>query len=690
MRLPIRPGHALPSLIAAIISTPCLSQGAAPTPVQPGATVDFLSLANPSASAEKISVYAIYYLTDPWDPSYKPIRVKQLLLGDELTPLSQILESTSIQEAEVVALGVSQAEIDEIRDQASGTIRYTKYRHHIDLSQPPISAEYRSSASAAFTVMPVLNVDRAIVTIEDILGYKRYYSVPVQSGNPSTVTINGMEAGVATFTLQLYASGSMIAEGSQKFTLRKDVQKSISLPEQNSSSSYPLAQVQRLLITQGSQNDEGTAVVIAGRKAKFMALLWDPQSRVWSAQGTIRVTLPNGTSQVVPLAGAVGFSPVDAPLTADIPAELVQPGATFSMEVRLPDGTMLSRSYSPNIQPGRRITLHVYEVSPGPGFSGVPVARDASGMREQIVKWVEAQLPVAGFDIDIRPGLYFPASIPPYPYPWSDPGFSVVDLGLIAGLMDTFAAAEGRPRTDGHIYLAMINGRYAQAGGTVGFTAGKGFPGIAMFMYSQEYAQYTLAHELGHAHWLGHSPSPGASADPNPLDWEYPYGGDSVIAFAPWHSINGTMLPTTDKDLMSYSWWWPQWISDFNWTRFYDRTWEQGYGFASRTSSTSLLPKVKPGTTLTIGVKEAQSLADYLDSTQPTACGGFPTADLEAMKAELRRMGVSPIPHGKPPVLVNVVRKPKHEIQSHAVAPHVPSELEQLLFLPTPPKAHRR
>jgi hypothetical protein len=300
-------------------------------------------------------------------------------------------------------------------------IRYYRYIYRNDTSPAATPAEYHSTASAAITVLPALGADHGVVTIQDTLGYKRYFSVPLSAGNPATVTVSGMEAGVATFNIKLMVSGTTVTDGNRKYSLPKNQVRSVAFPESGPSPTYPLAQIARVLLTQANQNDEGTGVLIAGRKAKLQAFFCDPQNRAGYASVNARVSLPNGGSQVLPL-GTNGSSyftnqevAPDSFAMADVPPELVQPGAIFTIEARLSDGTVLGRTYAPNIRPGKRITVHVFEVSPGPGYSGVPVARDAGALRDQVVRWVEAVLPIAGIDIDIRPGFPWFASDPPSP-----------------------------------------------------------------------------------------------------------------------------------------------------------------------------------------------------------------------------------------------------------------------------------
>ena len=79
----------------------------------------------------------------------------------------------------------------------------------------------------------------------------------------------------------------------------------------------------------------------------------------------------------------------------------------------------------------------------------------------------------------------------------------------------------------------------------------------------------TIAHELGHAHGLAHSPGCNASS----ADANFPYivGGKAYIGWPGWdnRTPNTFLNPATVTDIMAYCT--PQWVSDYVYSKWEDR-----------------------------------------------------------------------------------------------------------------------
>ena len=75
---------------------------------------------------------------------------------------------------------------------------------------------------------------------------------------------------------------------------------------------------------------------------------------------------------------------------------------------------------------------------------------------------------------------------------------------------------------------------------------------------------HTMAHELGHNLSLSHAPC----GNPHFVGW-FPYSDGSIGAWG-YDFRDGTVVPPSHKDLMSYCG--PQWISDYHFKKaLYDR-----------------------------------------------------------------------------------------------------------------------
>jgi hypothetical protein len=119
---------------------------------------------------------------------------------------------------------------------------------------------------------------------------------------------------------------------------------------------------------------------------------------------------------------------------------------------------------------------------------------------------------------------------------------------------------------------------------------------------------------------------------PNPVDYDYPYSGNSQIAADAFDMLQGYGLSTGVKDLMAYPSVWP---SDFTWQRLVSRFDETMGGYASfastGTSSNTTTLKVARDSqgNLVIGKEEAKQIKKMFQGVDSLVCedstfGGTP------------------------------------------------------------------
>lgn len=123
------------------------------------------------------------------------------------------------------------------------------------------------------------------------------------------------------------------------------------------------------------------------------------------------------------------------------------------------------------------------------------------------------------------------------------------------GLVNPAASRTAYCRTGctlGRAYLADAPTLFSRAGWGVGFTGDE--------------SAWVMAHELGHNHGAPHAPC----AVLDYFDQDYPYA-NGALGTTGYDQVSGNFYPSSDRrDVMGYCT--PQWISDYNYRRFFERS----------------------------------------------------------------------------------------------------------------------
>lgn len=314
---------------------------------------------------------------------------------------------------------------------------------------------------------------------------------------------------------------------------------------------------------------------VAGRDAVFRVFV-EPAPGFSVRDITARVTLFKdgvvvGAAQSEARPGAISdMDSMASTLNVRVPGDMLLPGE-LEWEVELLEAAgALSQagSSSEAIFPAQGdlpATLAVEDGGPSLRIYLVPVSWDEDGSGqlpattptaiEVFRQHMYGIFPVADVEIEVAE-----------PMPW--PNRSTITsqtLQAVASLRE-----ERQVDSDQYIY-GLLNPSIGSGGGAAGLSFLAGTPrdagqrasiGLSM---AEGAGASVMAHEIGHAHGRPHTPGCGAAG----ADENYPHE-DSSIGVYGYDLVNDSLKgPEAYKDLMSYCG--PEWISDYNYIRFFGR-----------------------------------------------------------------------------------------------------------------------
>ena len=336
--------------------------------------------------------------------------------------------------------------------------------------------------------------------------------------------------------------------------------------------------VQIRLFDGGQVVAERNAPVIAGRQAVFQATLrYMGAAKQGNLAGTITLTSAAGSHSVAAKLSLARNSEVEDPATTlnfPVPGVHIRPDTKVRLELDLggtcpgggktsaPAGGPFELSALETGSLQIRLIPIVYQAD---GSDRTP---DVSAAQVAIYRdLLQAQYPTRDVVVELGPQALA--------------GELEVDRGgdgwgnLVNGLRG-LRQEEGRG-TDWHYY-----GLISPAASFRDYCSGACVAGLSFrplrpsasqqvsvgIGYTGPVAAETLSHELGHQHGRSHSPSPCGGADPADVDREFPYSNGSIGV--PGIDVrNGTLVPSTVKDLMGYCA--PTWISDYTYNELASR-----------------------------------------------------------------------------------------------------------------------
>jgi hypothetical protein len=327
----------------------------------------------------------------------------------------------------------------------------------------------------------------------------------------------------------------------------------------------------RPLMENGQPSSSNTPVV-AGRDALFR-VFYTTDLQYEDQPVTARVTIDGQHFDTTVTAGNGSTEPfLDSTLNVEVPGSALALGARWRVDVLQAAGSGTGQNAAAGwptqadtaelaVQSsGQKITVTLVPMQYNADGSGrLPDTSQAQLDRYHRVLW--GMYPVAQLELVVHAPVPWSTPVQPYGSGWDYLLQSVADM----------RAQENAPSNN--IYYGIFEGAdslntYCQGGCVLGLAI-LGSPGdpwshaAVGIGFSGDDAAFTAGQELAHTMGLGHAPC-GTSAEPG-----YPYPGASIGVWG-YDLVNKELVdPGGHLDVMSYCH--PQWISDYNFTRLFQR-----------------------------------------------------------------------------------------------------------------------
>lgn len=402
-----------------------------------------------------------------------------------------------------------------------------------------------------------------------------YTGQPVRITGPSgyivqtalSRTLRGLEAGTYSIAAENVTSTCpnmyMTSTTSQSVsvTVGQTASAVVSYSAQATSPDQLNLTINRVYLTQATQNAEGTVPMLTGKPA--LLRVFGVANQCNDAKPQVRVTLSTGTQVTINATeDSVRTAPNDAVLGSSwnyvIPADVMQTGLTVVAEID-PANTITETNNSDNRYPATGTFAPDIRTAPVVGLRFVPVTQSVNNLTgnvntgnvDQFLEWPRKVHPVGQFDVDYHA-----------PYTTSQPALTANGSSTWSAILNEIRAlqtSEGSAR----YYYGVVRVSYNSGIAGIAYVPGKSGLGWDYLPSGSR----IMAHELGHNYGRLHAPCGG----PSGIDASYPSTGlysGGRIGVTGWDPVEGLKAPDQHTDIMGYCN--QQWISDYTYVAMLD------------------------------------------------------------------------------------------------------------------------